>query len=469
MKLWNWVVVIAVLLGSIAIPASAQEPPESKEPEAPQPVMIRSSLDPETSVYMGQKVRVYVDVMTNTWFTKAPEFPELRIPHAICLELSKFGTNFTTRIDGQTYAVQRKEYVVYPQRPERYAVPSLAVNIVYARPGESPGEATLNSLPLEFEAIIPEQAKGLDYFVTTPRLQVREEYDRPIENLKVGDSFTRTITMVADDSVGMLLPPVDFGEVEGLGTYPASPRMEDESNRGVYTGKRTDSVTYVLEKEGEYTLPEITIHWFDIQNEQLKQEVLPAIEFSVVTNPDLEPEMLSSLEEEMDEETEKEIATARKRQINLKGLFYLFLSLVAVVAALWIFLIPYLKRFIGWWKIQKKRKAESERAYFKNFHKACRKGDPHSIMKTLMAWLDRAYAGPQAATLEWFIAQAEDPELEKQAKALKAKLYEKAKPDREETDWSPKYFYKSILRAKKSLREKKQRKIKQTDLQPLNP
>jgi hypothetical protein len=452
----------------IATSSLAQEPPEPDEQQGPPPVMIRSSLEPETGVYVGQKVRLHVEVLTNTWFAKAPQFPELRIPHAICLELSQFGVNFSERIEGETYAAQRKEYAIYPQRAERYSVPSLTVDITYARPGEPHGEVTLNSPPQVFEARVPDAVKGVDYFVTTPQLRVQEEYDRSFDDLKVGDSLTRTITMIADDSVGMLLPPLDFGLTEGLGVYPASPRMEDESNRGVYTGKRFESVTYVMEKEGDYTLPEITIHWFDLQSEELKTETLSAVELSVAVNPDLEQEMLTFLEEE-DVEPEEEIAATQKRSLDVKSLLYLILALALLFAALWIFLIPYLKRCVAWWKRRRSIQAESEEAYFKRFRKSCNKGDPKEIMQGLLTWLDKIYPGPGAATIDDFVRRADDLELQALAAGLKDELYGKSDIDESYTEWSARDFYRTVSQARKRLMKKEKGKVKPFGLQPLNP
>lgn len=456
------------LLGLTASFLSAQETTEAVEAQRPAPVMIRASMEPETGVYVGQKVKLNVDVMTNTWFPKAPQFPELRIPEAICLELSQFGINFTERIEGETYAVQRKEYVIYPQRAEQYAVPSLTVVVVYARPGQPHGEVSLNSPTQTFRAQIPEQAKGLDYFVTTPRLQVNEVYDPPLDGLKVGNSVKRTVTMSADDSVGMLLPPLEFSAEEGLAVYPNPPRMEDEGNRGVYTGRRIESVTYLMEKKGEYTLPEISIHWFDLKTNQLKTEILPAVNFSVVANPDLEQEMLTFQDEE-EAEPEKEGMASAKRKFDIKNIVYLFIAIGIVFMALWVFIIPFLKRFFAWRKKQIQLQAQSEKAYFKRFREAARSGNPSSIMNSLMAWLDRAYKKPGTITLTQFVDLADDAALEDQAKRLEFQLFGSAKDDLSEKEFQSKNFFNSVAKARKSLLRKKKISLKSSGLQPLNP
>jgi hypothetical protein len=430
--------------------------------------MIRSSLIPDAGVYVGQKVLLYIDVMTNTWFARAPHYPELRIPFAICLEMSQFATNFTERIQGETYAIQRKEYVIFPQRAERYTIPSLAVNIVYARPGESSGEVTLSTLPLEFEARIPELAQGVDDFVSTPRLQAREQYDRAIEDMKVGDSVTRTITMTADDSVGMMLPPIEFGKIEGMAVYPQAPKIENASNRGQYTGMRIESVTYVMETEGEYVLPEIKIFWFDLRSQVLRVEILERVELTVAENPDLEAEMLAFLEEE-EIEVEEEVPSSLENQINVKALIYLALAIFIVAAALWIFLFPLIKKFSACWKRRTLLKAESEETYFRYFRNACRSRDAHKAMQSLLDWLDKVSPGPGAATVAEFVQLADDLELQAFASELREKLYGKSEGDESYSSWQAADFYDSVAKARKRLLKEKREDAKPTSLRPLNP
>ena len=459
---------ISILCLCVHISVSAQVPVTSHEPTEPKPVIVRSSLDPATGAYVGQKVKLYIEVMTNTWFTKAPQYPELRIPHAICLELSQFGTNYTERIQGETYAIQRKEYVIYPQRAEQYRVPALAVDIVFARPGESAGEVTLSSSALEFDARIPKQAQGVDFFVCTPRLQVQERYDRGFEDMKVGDSVTRTITMTADDSVGMMLPPIYFGPIEGLSVYPKAPKTENTSNRGEYTGTRIESATYVMEEVGSYVLPEIKIFWFDLRSDTLRVEILEAVQFSIAANPDLDIEMLAFLEEE-ETETDEEISSAVKRRIDVKNLLYLALAILGVSAALWIFLFPFVKKTCAWWKRNKQRKAESEEAYFRHFRKACRRGDGRQIMQRLLNWLDKIHPGPGEATVEEFVQLADDMELKALAAGLKEELYGESESDESYPSWQAVDFYNSVAKARKHLLNEKKARGKPTGLQPLNP
>jgi hypothetical protein len=192
------------------------------------------------------------------------------------------------------------------------------------------------------------------------------------------------------------------------------------------------------------------------------------VEFSVAVNPDLEQDMLAFLEEE-DTESEEEIAAAQKRPLDIKNILYLILTLFLLVSALVIFIIPYLKRFIAWWKKRRSIQAESEEAYFKRFRKACNKGDPNEVLQSLLTWLDKVYPGPGAATIDDFASQSGDLELQVLTVGLKSELYGKSDFDESQADWSGKDFYRTVSQARKQLVKNEQVKKKQTGLQPLNP
>ena len=107
----------------------------------------------------------------------------------------------------------------------------------------------------------------------------------------MGESFTRTITMTATDAFAMMLPPLSFPPVDGLGVYPAQPRVSDTSGERGETrvGKRVESVTYVLQKAGEYRLPAIEIDWWDTAAAGLRRASLPELAFNVAANPACRP------------------------------------------------------------------------------------------------------------------------------------------------------------------------------------
>jgi hypothetical protein len=59
-----------------------------------------------------------------------------------------------------------------------------------------------------------------------------------LRNYLPGDALERTITMTAEDSVGMMLPVLAFEPMEGLGVYPNAPMVTDDAYSRVRQGVR---------------------------------------------------------------------------------------------------------------------------------------------------------------------------------------------------------------------------------------
>ena len=101
----------------------------------------------------------------------------------------------------------------------------------------------------------------------------------------MGDAITLEITRRARDVPGMVFAPLPEFSIEGLGVYPDAARVNDRINRGDLTGSRTDSVTFICEREGNYEIPEMRFQWWDPEQEVLAEKVIPARELVVVANP----------------------------------------------------------------------------------------------------------------------------------------------------------------------------------------
>ena len=247
-------------------------------------VRLRVSTEPARQVVLGQQTRIFVEILTDSWFTKAPRYPELSLEGAVALMPEQLGTNFTERIDGTTFAAQRRSYVVYPQRAGKLEIPPIPVRLGVAVDAKPSEVFTLTTPPLKLQVVLPAEAEEVESFVTTPRLDVEETWDRALEELRVGDALKRTVRLTADQALGMLLPALDFEAPPGIALYRDQPRATDRVNRGQYRGERLEAATYVLQRTGEFTLPELRIHWWNTETGTLETETLEARTFEVAAS-----------------------------------------------------------------------------------------------------------------------------------------------------------------------------------------
>ena len=129
----------------------------------------RSDLTPGSTVTVGQPVTITVSVFVPSFFQGAPAYAELDVDDAITV-FNDQGSNLSERIAGQTWAGQSRSYTIYPQRSGGFEITDLSVEVRY-RGDSGTVTATATAPSLRFEAYIPPEAAGLDYFIATIELR----------------------------------------------------------------------------------------------------------------------------------------------------------------------------------------------------------------------------------------------------------------------------------------------------------
>jgi hypothetical protein len=386
---------------------------------AQQPAPFARATVAPRSVTVGQPVTLTLDVFVPTWFPQAPEFPTLDIPDAVVVA-DPGNINLNEQAGGATVYGVRQEYAIYPQRAEAYRIPPIGLSIVYAIDAKPSAPTRVTAAAPAFEATVPEAAKGLDYFVATTSFRLTASTDRKLENLSVGDSFTRTLTMTAVDAFAMMLPPLSFPPLDGMAVYPAQPVTSDAGGERSEprTGKRVERVTYVLQKAGTFRLPAVEIAWWDTSAKTLRKASVAAVPFTVAPNPNakdeipLAPEPLSEVGAAAahGRDWRTWIATHWPWLLAVFGTLLLLARLLSV-------------------RIRRRLAAGAsppqppEAAFFRRVREAARSRDASALLGATFRWLDRKESGPDAARLDRFAAASGVAGLPELSEALESSLY----------------------------------------------
>jgi hypothetical protein len=388
---------VGIAVAAVTIPATAMC-------DEPKP-FVRAGLGPKT-VTVGQPVTLTVDVFVPTWFTSAPKFAPIEVKDAIVVFLEQGGENLTESVGGQNYAGQRRQYVIYPQRAGDYEVPAFEVKVRYAIDAKPSSRTGVPGRGGRFSATIPAAAAGLDYFLATPSFKMAETTDRPLDGLKVGESFTRTVTTTASDAFASMLPPLRFEPVDGASVYPATPALSDSGGeRDVQrVAKRVESATYVLRQEGDLQLPEIQVAWWDTFARQLRRETLPAQTVHVAANPAL----TSEIPLPPDAEAAPPPGGTHALAAGLRRYGPFVLAAAVAVALLLRFLRPRMEALRARRAARLKEREESEAAALERLEQAARTGRTSELLAATYRWLDRRADGA-ATRLDVLAARSGDP------------------------------------------------------------
>jgi hypothetical protein len=427
MKLW-----LAIALLVLApLNALAQQPP------APEPI-VRTSIDPPR-LMVGQPATLAVDVLAPNYMTSPPEMPGFQLRNAVTRQLHSVNTN--ERQNGIEYAGVRYEFAIYPLEPGSYAVPEQKLTIKYAAKPPATREVSVSLPRIEFQAFIPDGATGLRPFVTATHLTIEQTIQRSSEQLKPGDAVTRIVTVKADGTPAMLLPPTTFPAIDGLAVYPAQPSLQDktEGRSDAMSSTRIDSATYMLEKSGNYVLPAIEIGWWNAADSRVEHTHLDAVTLQVAGGPA--------------SESSGQAAPGLRWNWNkivdrLADHWLLALITMTAIGLIAWFVPRALRSLLTTYRQHRETWLRSESFFFNRLRRAAWRGDARGVYFALLDWLQRFEPAAPTHSVEALKTAACDLSLTQEIDALEAHLFA---PSRQASAYSLRELVRHVSRARRSL------------------
>ncbi|HZZ03323.1 hypothetical protein [Paraburkholderia sp.] len=257
----------------VSTPASADPAPRT---------MVRAHLEPAGPVVAGSEVKLVVDLLTTTWFTEAPNWPLFTIADAIVSLPDEQADNLSEDVNGVRWFGVSRAYRIAPQAGKTYDIPPFAITVY---PGGMNTPVQVMTPALKLVTTLPPGAQDMAVFFPTTKLTATQKIEPSKQQLRVGDSITRTITQSAAGTESMMIPPVSLGEVGGLKRYakPSTTRNIVQDRVGLVAGERTDSVSYIADHNGRFKLPPVTIEWWNTRTQKKETIELPGVTFSAST------------------------------------------------------------------------------------------------------------------------------------------------------------------------------------------
>ncbi|MGF6176399.1 BatD family protein [Ensifer sp. 4252] len=382
-RIWSILLALGAFLLTLTNVALAADP------------FARATLATKGTIYAGQQVEVDVDVFAPNYFLSPPQFPLFDLPGAVVTMPDDRGLNLNETIDGVDFSGIRKTYVITPQAAGDYTLPPVDIPFGYAAvPGETTqGRVKMPTLRLTVTAV-PGGADG-KAGITAAKVTITQTFDRDPASLRAGDALVRTVTVQADGLAAMMIPEPSFGVPAGVQVYVHDPVLsEDRSDRGVFLGGvRRDTATYVFAKAGGYTLPAITLQWFDPSLGKAETAEAPLAKVSVAAAPA--------------DATALAPPSPPPEKAPFDWQWWVGAGLAMAALALLIHLAAAVAgRLQAWFEEARMRKAQSEPTAFRRVDEGCRSGDARRFEAAIDAWSRKTGNVPLAQWLDRFA----DPE-----------------------------------------------------------
>ncbi len=272
-------------------------------------------------------------------------------------------------------------------------------------------------------------------------LTLHEEWQPDSSMFKVGEPITRTIMLTAAGLDKSQLPEITMNAPNGLKIYPDQAELNSNLTKERLISQKRQNFALVASQAGEYTLPKISISWWNTVTNKYQQAELPEQVITVLPNKDAPLPPVANIplnEHNLTKSAVKnngELPHTAQTIIVEKASYlqWVFLALWILTALGWFGHIVYLKR---------KTLHNSNRVIFKHINNnyltlmaACKQNDAEKALSLILPWLNNINShadGTEISSLATAIEMINDESFTCAINDIQQHLYgKKAK----ETKW----------------------------------
>ncbi len=448
------------------------------------------------SIYVQEQLLFAIRLYYTINGIRNPQFTELEIPDTV-IQLIGSPNQYEKLIDGVRYGVYEKRYVIFPQRSGALEIPDIlfrgevtdgSSNFVFRNLNTRRVTAFTEGVSIEVLER-PEIARDSEFWLPLRQLSLEESWEGPVDDLNIGDTLVRTISMRAEGLDGAVLPPLNELAVDRANVYPEPSEIERMFVDGSIVGTRVERSSIVATEAGALEIPEVVVPWWNVDTDQQEFARIPAtiLEVTALAGATPAEQTVAGTGEDLaellatgpvvDQEMIDAQAAAETIEIGENWLNWLIGIAFAVVAAsLYLALVqPHHPQIAGFLRERRRRiemhyAAENNEAVaWRRFRKALAGGEIREIRRCLVGWADHHVDSRRIANMEDILNQREVPELHAFVNDIQAALFNiDATPDASSAiDTRALVRLAAALRKIKRKRIRKQRKAARYALIPL--
>lgn len=276
-------------------------------------------------------------------------------------------------IGGVPYRRYRWQYAVFPQKSGPFKTLPLGTEFEVLEMGQ---KIRMESAPTDIMVRPrPDAAMGARWLPAT-RVDLSEELNGAEKKIRVGTAVRRIVSLKITGMIDAQMPDLQFPETDGVKVYPGNPLKETVFRDGHYVTTLKQIFAMVPQKEGPLTLPELTVHWWDVTADKAKQAVLKNRPVTVLPEEGAVQEEAASAE------------PPAKTEIPVPAFLKEFLPIAAwgAGASIFAFFSFLIVRGVLRRRARVRAAMENRREVYKIVLRAARKNKPHETKTALLAY-----------------------------------------------------------------------------------
>jgi hypothetical protein len=243
-----------------------------------QPVYTETLVDRQAA-YIQQQI-----ILTQRLYTSVQlqdlSLSELELSDAL---VQRIGENqFQKMINGRNYLVIEVRYALFPQVSGKLDIPAMRFGAFESSSRQfgafsSRGKQLFrNTQPKTIDVMAKPAHIPPAEWMPSSKVELRQQWSSDLNNLKLGEPVTRTITLSAQGLTGAQIQPLPSITSPDYKIYPDQPKIEEQVSSAGILGIRTETVALVPNRMGEVLLPPIEVRWWDTEKQRMQTSALPA-------------------------------------------------------------------------------------------------------------------------------------------------------------------------------------------------
>ncbi|HEX8756141.1 MAG TPA: BatD family protein [Steroidobacteraceae bacterium] len=278
-------------------PGPAAQPEASGAPSAAK-VFIETSATPGRP-YVQAAVHLTVRLFTSETLYHA----DLELPDSSDFVVKQLGSDENGAVErsGRSYQVVTRQYLLFPMHSGKLTLPGPVLDAEVAvsqQPRSSFGNSpfggffggpafgmlrTLHPVRLHGDPIVlsvrprPAGAVG-SYWLPARDVTLSGTWNPAKLTARAGDPLTLDVDLQATGLTAAQLPDLAslLNTPSGLKAYPDQPKLSDSTQGGELVGNRDQTIAFMADSPGHYTIPALTVSWWDTRANQPRTATLPA-------------------------------------------------------------------------------------------------------------------------------------------------------------------------------------------------
>ena len=239
----------------------------------------------ESSLYVQSQVIVTLRLLIDSSNVTGYQMGDLAIEDMdVVVESLGDVKQYQTRLDKKSYLVLEQQFALFPQQSGTLKIGPVRAEVQFGSRSRSIFDALkspskikrVRSKSLALQVLAKPETFNAVHWLPSTDVQLDDEWQGDLTRLAAGEPVTRIITLTAEGLTAAQLPDLVQTDVAGIKQYPDKPVFENQrSSRGIDAVLQR-RIAIIPTAAGHYSLPEISIPWWNIRTGLQEVARIPA-------------------------------------------------------------------------------------------------------------------------------------------------------------------------------------------------